>query len=26
MLKEAEMFSEFPYPVSPQQTTLFFLR
>jgi hypothetical protein len=25
MLKEAELFSEFPYPLSPQQITLFFL-
>jgi hypothetical protein len=24
MLKEAELFSEFPYPFSPQQITLFF--
>jgi len=26
MLKEAELFSEFPYPFSPQQITLFFLQ
>ena len=25
MLKEAEFFSEFPYPLSPQQITLFFV-
>jgi hypothetical protein len=26
MLKDAELFSEFPYPFSPQQITLFFLK
>ena len=26
ILKEAELFSEFPYPLPPQQSTLFFLQ